>query len=226
MRYTGELRESTRDDRGHRRWQAAGRLGQWMLVRRGRSRLRPSTPERSSPMATINEQQTYPAPGEPGSPVEVEAALRQLHRRRVGRAVHGRVQRERDARRRASRSPRSPRSTAEDIELALDAAHAAKDAVGRGLDDRALARPERDRRRDRGQPRDARGRRELGERQAGPRDARGGHPARGRPLPLLRGGDPRARRARSRRSTRTRSPTTSTSRSASSARSSRSTSRC
>ena len=41
--------------------------------RRGRPRSWPSTPERSSPMATINEQQTYPAPGEPGSPVEVAA---------------------------------------------------------------------------------------------------------------------------------------------------------
>ena len=63
--------------------------------------------------------------------------------------------------------------------------------VGRGLDDRALEGAQQDRGRDRGEPRAARRRRELGQRQAGARDARRGHPARGRPLPLLRLGDPR-----------------------------------
>ena len=84
------------------------------------------------------------------------------------------------------------RSTAEDIELALDAAHAAKDAVGRGLAHRARSRPERDRRPNRRKPRDARGRGELGQRQARARDAGGGHPAGRRPLPVLRRRDPRA----------------------------------
>ena len=60
--------------------------------------------------------------------------------------------------------------------------------------------------------RDARGRRELGQRQAGARDARRRHPAGRRPLPLLRRRRPREE-GRSPRSTRTPSPTTSTSRS-------------
>ncbi len=84
-----------------------------------------------------------------------------------------------------------PQSGAEDIELALDAAHAAKDAWGeasatersRVLNLIADAIEEN--------LDSARGRRELGQRQAGPRDDRRRHPARGRPLPLLRLGDPR-----------------------------------
>ena len=63
--------------------------------------------------------------------------------------------------------------------------------LGRGLHDGTLEGAERGRGRDRGEPRDARRGRELGERQAGARDARRGHPARGRPLPLLRRRDPR-----------------------------------
>ena len=60
-------------------------------------------------------------------------------------------------------------------------------------------------------------RRDLGQRQADPRDARRRHAARDRPLPLLRRLHPRAGGRRSARSTTTPSPTTSTSRSASSA---------
>ena len=87
-----------------------------------------------------------------------------------GQAVH-RGRRARRRRTSSSRStPRTPRRT----------------PWGEALADRARARAERDRRRDRGQPRDARGRRELGQRQAGARDAGGRHPAGGRPLPLLR----------------------------------------
>ena len=102
----------------------------------------------------------------------------------------GRVPREPHARRPASRSARCR------LERRRHRARARRRArrqgrVGRGLDDRARAGAERDRRRDRGEPRDARRRRELGERQAGARDARRRHPAGGRPLPLLRGGDPR-----------------------------------
>ena len=44
--------------------------------------------------------------------------------------VDGRVPRQHQPGQRASRSARSPRSTAADVELALDAAHAAKDAWG------------------------------------------------------------------------------------------------
>ena len=71
--------------------------------------------------------------------VAVQAALRQLHRRQVGRA--GRAA---STSRTSRRSPARPfcevaRSTAEDIELALDAAHAAKDAWGKHLAGRARA---------------------------------------------------------------------------------------
>ena len=84
-----------------------------------------------------------------------------------------------------------PRSTGEDVELALDAAHGAKDRLGRDIDHGALARPQRDRRRHRCEQGDALDRRELGQRQAGPRDTRRRHPARSRPLPLLRERHPR-----------------------------------
>ena len=98
--------------------------------------------------------------------------------------------------------------------------------LGRDLHDRALEGAERSRRRDRGEPRDAGGRRELGERQAGARDARRRHPAGGRPLPLLRRRDPRrgGHDLRDRQGHR-RLPLL-TSRSAWSGRSSPSTSRC
>ena len=72
---------------------------------------------------------------------------------------------------------------------------------------------------------DAGGGRDLGQRQADPRDDGRRHAAGHRPLPLLRRLHPRAGRRASARSTTTPSPTTSTSRSASSARSSRGTSR-
>jgi hypothetical protein len=86
------------------------------------------------------------------------------------------------------------RSSAEDIELALDAAHAAREAWGRTsttqranilnriadrmeakLDVLALAET-------------------IDNGKADPRDDRGRHPARDRPLPLLRRRDPRTRR--------------------------------
>ncbi len=80
-------------------------------------------------MATINEQQTYPAPGEPGSPVEVAARYDNF----IGGEWRAPVQG-------AYSENKSPvtgkpftsvaRSTAEDIELALDAAHAAKTPWG------------------------------------------------------------------------------------------------
>ena len=63
------------------------------------------------------------------------------------------------------------RSDAQDIEAALDAAHAAKDAWGRTAPAERAAHPEPDRRPDGGEPRAARPRRDLGQRQADPRDA-------------------------------------------------------
>ena len=130
------------------------------------------------------------------SPVNGKIVLR-------GRARHGRGHRAR-ARRRPRRRP----------------------GLGQDVGGRARHHPQQDRRPHRAEPRDARRRRDLGQRQARPRDAwpptcrwssttSATSPARSGP-----------RRATSRSSTTTPSPTTSTSRWASSARSSRGTSRC
>ena len=62
------------------------------------------------------------------------------------------------------------RSTAEDIELALDAAHKAKDAWGKTPAAERAQHPEQDRRPDGGQSRPARARRDARQRQADPRD--------------------------------------------------------
>ena len=78
------------------------------------------------------------------------------------------------------------RGTDEDIEAALDAAHAAAPAWGTTSPRRALAHPQPDRRPHRGEPRGARRRRDVGQRQGRPRDARRRPAARRRPLPLLR----------------------------------------
>ena len=64
------------------------------------------------------------------------------------------------------------RSSAADIDLALDAAHAAARQVGTHLRHRALEHHEQDRRPDRAEPREAGRGRDVGERQAGARDAR------------------------------------------------------
>ena len=175
-------------------------------------------------MATI-ETTMYAAPGHEGSPV----GLKPRYENFIGGAwvapVAGKYSENITP---ATGEPFTevPQSGAEDIELALDAAHAAKDAWGEAstterskvlnriadaieenLIPLAVAESWEN-----GKPV-----RETLER---------GHPARRRPLPLLRLGDPGRGPARSRRSTRTRSPTTSTSLSAWSGRSSRSTSRC
>ena len=193
MRYTGELRESTRDDRGHRRWQAAATPGTVDARSSRQVAVVAFHPREELSDGYHRRQQTYRRAGRARQPRRGRSALRQLHRRRVA----SRPCRARTAR---TTSPvtghaftQVARSTAEDIELALDAAHAAKTPWGEASLDRARSRPERDRRPHRREPRDARGRGELGQRQAGPRDAGGGHPARGRPLPLLRRRDPRAR---------------------------------
>ena len=117
------------------------------------------------------------------------------------------------------------RSQAADIELALDAAHKAKDAWGNTSPaERAnILNKIADRMEENLQG--ARHGRDHRQRQADPRDHRRRHPAGDRPLPLLRRLHPRAGRLAVARSTTTPSPTTSTSRSAWSARSSRGTSR-
>ena len=124
-------------------------------------------------------------------PCLAEAALRELHRRPLGRPGRGRLQRQSESRHGHSRSARSrarPRTTSSSrstprTRRARRGARPRRPSRARG--------PERDRRRDRGEPRDARGRRELGERQAGPRDAQRRPAAGDRPLPLLRRRDPR-----------------------------------
>ena len=63
--------------------------------------------------------------------------------------------------------------------------------LGPYVGDRARGDPQQDRRPHRGEPGEAGRRRDVGERQAGPRDARRRPAAGGRPLPLLRRGDPR-----------------------------------
>ena len=118
------------------------------------------------------------------------------------------------------------RSDAADIELALDAAHAAKDAWGRTSADGARADPEPDRRPDGGEPRAARHAPRPGT--TASRSARRWPPTCRSPS-TISAISPAAIRAQEgshrRRSTTTPSPITSTSRSASSARSSRGTSR-
>ena len=181
---------------------------------------------RGATMATIEKPATYEPPGRPGSLVEVKdryenfigGAWTPPDHRRVprepepgdGRAVlrdrllDSRGHRAR-ARRRARRQGRMGGKTSAAERAAV------LDAIADAM---------------RGQPRDARDRRELGERQAGARDARRRPAAGDRPLPLLRRRDPRrgGPDLRDRRADRTR--TTSASRWASSGRSSRSTSRC
>ena len=81
---------------------------------------------------------------------------------------------------------KAARSSAEDIELALDAAHAAADKWGKTPAGRARQRAAEDRRPHRSQPRAAGLRRDRGQRQADPRNAERRHSADRRPLPLFR----------------------------------------
>ena len=118
------------------------------------------------------------------------AAVRELHRRQMAGS---------DARQ-VPRRPEPGHRPADHRGRALHArgrrARAGRRArgegrLGRGVRDRARRGAQRDRRRDRGEQGDARRRRELGERQAGPRDPERRHPAGRRPLPLLRRRGPR-----------------------------------
>ena len=78
-----------------------------------------------------------------------------------------------------------PRSTAADIELALDAAHKAKDAWGKTSVAERSRHPEQDRRQARSQPRSPGSDRNSRQRQADPRDHLCRHAAGGRPLALF-----------------------------------------
>ena len=78
------------------------------------------------------------------------------------------------------------RSTHEDVDKALDAAHAAAKSWNVTSPAYRAEHPQQDRRPHRGQPRDARLHRDDRQRQADPRDHARGHAARRRSLPLLR----------------------------------------
>ena len=78
------------------------------------------------------------------------------------------------------------RSTAEDVEKALDAAHAAKDAWGKTSPAERVARSQQDRRPHGGAAERFGDGRDARQRQADPRDDGRRHTARHRPLPLLR----------------------------------------
>ena len=116
------------------------------------------------------------------------------------------------------------RSTAEDVEKALDAAHAAKDAWAK-ISPAERSRTQQDRRPHGGAARRAGDGRDTRQRQADPRDESRRPAARRRPLRYF-AGCIRAQKERSARSTTPPTLTTSMSRWASSARSSRGTSRC
>ena len=158
-------------------------------------------------------------------PCRAEGALRELHRRPLGGAGEGRLRRE----------PHASDRRAVHRGAALDAPRTSssrstpptprKDGLGRDVDDRARARAQPDRGRDRGAPRRCSRSPRAGT--TASRCARRSRPTSRSPPTTSATSPARSapRRGGSRRSTRTRSPTTSTSRSAWSARSSRSTSR-
>ena len=154
----------------------------------------------------------------------LRVALRQFHRRRMGAAVGWRVLREPDAGD-GSGVLRDPEVHRGRHRQGARRRARRGDRMGQDRRRRAGGHSEQDRRPHRGEPRIARARRGVGQRQADPRDA-GRRPAAGRrPLPLFRGRHPRTGGLAVARSTRTPSPITSTSRWASSGRSSRGTSR-
>ena len=165
------------------------------------------------------------SPRQRGQPGQRPDPLRQLHRRRVGAAEQGRLLREPHRRSPARPFTEIARSTAEDIDLALDAAHGAKRAWGTTSRRRARQHPEQDRRPHRG--RTSRCSRSPRAGRTASRSARRWPPTcRSRSTTSATSPARSApRRAASPRSTTTPWRTTSTSRSASSARSSRGTSR-
>ena len=154
---------------------------------------------------------------------QLQAPLRQLHRRRVRRAGQGPVLREPDPGHRPDLHRGRPRHRRGHRARAGRRARR-RAGLGQDLGRRARQHPEQDRRPDRGQPREDRRRR-------GWDNGKAGRETLDADIPLAIdhfryfAGALRAQEGRSRRSTRTPSPTTSTSRSASSGRSSRGTSR-
>ena len=122
----------------------------------------------------------------------VQVALRQLHRRRVGarqrRGSTSRTSRRSPAARSArSRAPRPRTSNARSTPRTPPRPRWGRTSVGR-----PRGHTQQDRRPHRAEPGDARRRRDLGQRQARARDARGRPAADGRSLPLLRRLHPRA----------------------------------
>ena len=117
-------------------------------------------------MATIEKVATYAAPGQHDSPVELKSRYENFIGGHWVAPIRGNYAENLTP---ATGEPFTevPRSTAEDVELALDAAHAAKTGWAETSTTERSKHPEPDRGRDRGAPRDARRRRELGERQAG-----------------------------------------------------------
>ena len=91
-----------------------------------------------------------------------------------------------------SRCARSPGRRKEDVDKALDAAHAAAVSWNHTTAAYRARHPQQDRRPARGEPRDARRHRDGRQRQADPRDAERRPPAGDRSLPLLRRRAPRA----------------------------------
>ena len=104
----------------------------------------------------------YAAPGQPGSIVSYQPRYDNWIGGECVAAGQGPVLREPLAGQRPGRSAEVARGTAEDVELALDAAHAAAPAWGKTVGGRARQHPQQDRRPDRGEPREARRRRDAG----------------------------------------------------------------
>ena len=153
---------------------------------------RPRAPAARRPPMQGGAMTVYAAPGQPGS-------LGHLSASRYDHWIGGEYVAPASGRYFENPSPVNgktfcevARGDAADIDRALDAAHGAARSWGKTSETERAQRPQQDRRPHRGEHRDARRGRDVGERQADPRDRRRGHAAGRRPLPLLRGRDPRA----------------------------------
>ena len=81
-------------------------------------------------VTTASRARVYQAPGHVDSPVEVKPRYENFIGGHWVAPVQGQYMKDLSARRTPSQFTEVPRSTTEDVELALDAAHAAKDAWG------------------------------------------------------------------------------------------------
>ena len=117
-------------------------------------------------MATIEKVATYAAPGRYDSPVELKSRYENFIGGHWVAPVHGDYAENLTP---ATGEPFTevPRSTVGGRRARARRRPRCEDRLGGDVDDGALEGPEQDRGRDRGAPRDARRRRELGERQAG-----------------------------------------------------------